>query len=42
MEIIHILKDGSRVTDIRGHIVKQEDASPLYQIIHKINERTKT
>ena len=42
MEIIHVLKDGSRVDDIRGHIVKLEDASPLYQLVHKINRKPQT
>lgn len=37
MAVIHILKDGSIVKDITGHVVRMEDASPLYQLIDKIN-----
>lgn len=37
MAVIHILKDGSVLKDITGHVVKMEDASPLYQLIDKIN-----
>lgn len=40
MTVIHILKDGSRIDDIRGHVVKLEDASTLYQLIHKINQKS--
>jgi hypothetical protein len=39
MNVIHILKDGSSPTDIAGHIVRLEDASPLYQLIHSINKK---
>ncbi len=39
MEVIHILKDGSVVHNITGHIVRIEDAGPLYQIIDTINRR---
>jgi hypothetical protein len=38
MSVIHILKDGSRPTDITGHIVRLEDANPLYQLLHNINQ----
>lgn len=40
--VYHILKDGSRPTDITGHVVRLKDAKSLYQFIHKINrEKTK-
>lgn len=39
MRVIHILKDGSQVEDITGHVVKMEDVNPLYQMIHNINRR---
>lgn len=35
--VIHILKDGSRVTDITGHVVNVQDAAPVYNLIKKIN-----
>lgn len=37
MGVFHILKDGSKPTDITGHIVRLEDAAPLYQFLHSIN-----
>ena len=39
MAIIHILKDGSRVDSIKGHVVKIADAEPLYQLLHSINQK---
>lgn len=39
MGVIHILKDGSIVKDITGHVVRMEDAGPLYQLIDDINRR---
>lgn len=38
MSVFHILKDGSRPTDIIGHIVRMEDAYPLYQLLHSIHK----
>lgn len=40
MRVIHILKDGSRVDDISGHVVRMEDAETLYKMIRKINSKT--
>ena len=37
MGVVHILKDGSIVMDITGHVVRVEDANPLYQFIDSIN-----
>ena len=37
MSVIHILKNGSVLSDITGHIVKIEDARSLYQLIDGIN-----
>lgn len=37
MGVVHILKDGSIVKDITGHVVRVKDASPLYQLIDSIN-----
>lgn len=39
MAIIHILKDGTVLTDISGHVVKMEDARSVYTVIDKINEK---
>lgn len=42
MSVVHILKDGSRVKDITGHVVRMADARPLYDLIDCINrEKTK-
>lgn len=40
MGVFHILKDGTQVDSIRGHVVKVADAEPLYQMIHSINNGT--
>ena len=40
MAVIHILKDGTQVDSIQGHVVKYADAEPLYQMIHSINNGT--
>ena len=37
--VYHILKDGSRPTDITGRVVKFKDSEPLYQLIHSINRK---
>ena len=37
MRVIHILKDGSQVDDITGHVVKMEDAGTVYNLIREIN-----
>lgn len=39
MAVYHILKDGTQVADITGHIVKIEDAEPLYRYLHSINQK---
>ena len=41
MAIIHILKDGTRVDDIRGHAVKITAAAPLYELIHSMNKEAR-
>ena len=42
MSVIHILKDGSRVEDITGHIVKVSDAEPIYRLMADINSKKDT
>lgn len=39
MGVVHILKDGSIVKDITGHVVRMEDAGPLYDLIDSINRK---
>lgn len=39
MNIIHVLADGTKKTDITGHVVKKTEAQPFYDILNKINRR---
>jgi hypothetical protein len=39
MAVIHVLKDGSQVATLKGHVVKMADAEPLYRFIHSINQK---
>ena len=39
MSVIHILRGGDRLTDITGYVVRIEEARPLYQLLHSINQR---
>ncbi|MBO7672435.1 hypothetical protein J6S88_03405 [bacterium] len=34
----HVLKDGTVLDDITGHIVKKEDAKSLYALIDTLNQ----
>lgn len=36
--VIHILKDGSILNDITGHVVKKEDVPSAYSVIDHMNE----
>lgn len=35
--IIHILKDGTRLEDVSGHIVRIQDAETVYKLMDSIN-----
>ena len=37
-QIHHVLKDGTQVDDITGHVIKAEDFEGLYHVIDRINE----
>lgn len=39
MNIKHILKDGTVLNDIRGHVVKMEDAKSIYSLMEKMNQK---
>lgn len=41
MEIKHILKDGTVLSDITGHIVKMEDAQRAYAIMKAMQKKGK-
>lgn len=42
VEIIHYLKDGTVLQDITGHVVREEDAQILYNLMDRINEKWKS
>ena len=37
--IKHILRDGTVLNDITGHVVKVEDAKTVYVLMDKINDK---
>lgn len=37
--IIHVLKDGTVLEDIKGHVVKQEEIKSAYDLIDSMNKR---
>lgn len=39
MAVRHILRDGRVLSDIRGHVVKFEDAVNAYKLMERINEK---
>ena len=39
MSVIHILKDGTRLDSIRGHVVRMEDAEQAYMVLDAINRK---
>lgn len=38
--IYHVLKDGTVVPDIKGHVIKADQFELLYQVISNIKERS--
>ena len=39
IRICHVLKDGTRLEDVAGHLIKAEDHETLYQLINEIQKR---
>ena len=37
--IIHVLKDGTVLEDIKGHVVKQEEIKSAYDLIDSMNQK---
>ena len=35
--VYHVLADGTKLTDITGHVVMPKDAPAVYDLIHTIN-----
>ena len=38
IKVHHILKDGTKVDDVAGCVIKAEEHSVLYEVINRINE----
>ncbi len=38
MNIRHILKDGTEVDDVTGHVIKAKEHAVLYEVINRINQ----
>lgn len=36
-KVVHVLRDGTVLDSIKGHVVKFEDAEPLYRMIDNMN-----
>lgn len=39
MSVIHILRDGTVLDDIRGHVVRMADAEQAYMVLDAINRK---
>lgn len=37
MAVYHVLKDGTKVETVRGHVVKRADAEAVYALVETIN-----
>lgn len=39
MAVYHVMKDGSRKKDLKGHVVKKDDCQSLYIMLEEISKR---
>ena len=39
--VYHVLRDGTVKTDITGHVVKVEDAEPVYRLLTSITKESR-
>lgn len=39
MAVTHVLRDGTVLKEITGHIVKMEEAKAIYNLIESLNKR---
>lgn len=39
MAVIHILKDGTQLKDITGHVIRMTDAESFYSLLDAVNKR---
>ena len=37
--IQHVLKDGTKVDSVEGHVIKADEFSVLYEVIDRINRK---
>ena len=37
MAVYHVFKDGTRTTDITGHVIRIKDAEPFYRLLDSLN-----
>ena len=38
IRVHHVLKDGTKVDDVAGRVIKAEEYTVLYEVINRINE----
>lgn len=41
MKITHVLKDGTVIADLTGHVVRKAEAEDLYKILYRVKKRRK-
>jgi hypothetical protein len=41
MKVTHVLRDGTELDDIQGHVVKKDDAEAVYSLMDVINQKEK-
>lgn len=41
IRIIHVLSNGTELKDIKGHVIKKEDAPTVYQVLEQIRKEKK-
>lgn len=39
MAVFHILKDGTKLNDISGHVVRVSDVPAIYDLLHSMNKK---
>ena len=40
-KVINVLKDGTVIEDLTGHVIKQTDCPKAYEVIKNINRKEK-
>ena len=39
IRVHHILKDGTKVDDVAGHVIKAKEHAVLYEVINRIQQQ---